>query len=112
MTSAIPLAIAITAAAYAAPPIERWLSATRHAESRGDRWAVGDHGRSRGPYQIQRHIWYSFGGRAPWIVYAHGEYESRAVARRIIAACVRACRRDGRPITYANVRYYYRNGGF
>jgi predicted chitinase len=34
----------------------------RQVESRGDDRAVGDHGRSRGPYQISRLYWADGGG--------------------------------------------------
>lgn len=40
------------------------LAAMRQVESHGNDHAVGDQGRSRGPYQIQRAYWVEGGGRA------------------------------------------------
>lgn len=51
----------------AAAPLDRTMAAAVLAESNGRRWAIGDGGRSRGPYQIhdlhglspdQRHDWH------------------------------------------------------
>ena len=93
------------------PPAE-WLDRTMRLESSGNRWAVGDGGRSRGPYQIQRRPWEAFGGKRPWSNWAHDPAESRRVANRILSACSRACRRVGKPVTFDNCRWFYRHGGF
>jgi hypothetical protein len=91
---------------------DAWIDRTMYMESRGNLAAVGDCGRSRGPYQIQRRAWEAFGGPTPWRVWAHHPQASRAVCRRIMAACVRRCVRDHRPVTFATVRFYYRRGGY
>ena len=88
----------------------RWLDRTRFLESSGNRLAIGDGGRSRGPYQIQRATWTHLGGRAPWSTWAHNEQESRRVAARYLDAAVRECRRRGWAVTFANVRWLYTHG--
>ncbi len=45
------------------PDLSDLLAAMRHVESRGDNRAVGDGGRSRGPYQISLPYWVDGGGR-------------------------------------------------
>ncbi len=90
--------------------LDRWLDLTRQAESSGRRYAIGDAGRSRGPYQIQKAAWRQFGGRGPWRVNAHDEAESRRVARRYLVAAVAECRRRGWTVSYRNVRHLYRYG--
>lgn len=45
------------------PDLDDLLAAMRHVESRGDNRAVGDGGRSRGPYQISLPYWVDGGGR-------------------------------------------------
>lgn len=108
------ICIGCAADVWAARPrdIEKWLDRTRQIESRGHCEAVGDNGRSRGPYQIQRGPWRAYGGPGPWHVYAHRERDARKVAAKILRACERACIRDRRPVTWRNVRWYYRHGGF
>jgi len=93
-------------------PPPAWLDRTMQLESSGNRWAVGDGGRSRGPYQIQRRIWQHYGGRKPWSTWAHNPGESRRVARIILDQCASACKRVGKPVTFTNVRWFYRHGGF
>ena len=93
------------------PQLNAWLDRTMKLESRGDPRAVGDSGRSRGPYQIQRNIWNHYSSLA-WRSSAHDPVASRRVARLILADCAKACRRDRRPVTFANARHYYRHGGF
>ncbi len=69
--------IAMTLCLPAAPGSDRWtppaawLDETMRRESSGDRLAVGDGGRSRGPYQIQRRIREHYGGRKPWSAWSH-----------------------------------------
>ncbi len=92
--------------------LDHWLDQTRHLESRGDPRSVGDRGRSRGAYQIQRGPWRAYGGRGPWHVYAHREPEARKVAARILRACERACVRDKKAVNFKNVRWYYKHGGY
>ncbi|MDD2766107.1 MAG: transglycosylase SLT domain-containing protein [Opitutaceae bacterium] len=87
-----------------------WLDRTRFLESTGRNHAVGKAG-EHGPYQIKRSTWKHYSKR-PWRTAAHDPVESRRVARMILRDCMKACRRDGRPITFANVRHYYRRGGF
>lgn len=94
------------------PVPEAWLRWTRKLESGNDRLAVGDRGRSRGAYQIQRRPWEAFGGRRPWNYWAHDAYESRRVASLILAACRRTCVRRGLVPTFKNVRRIYRTGGY
>lgn len=90
---------------------ERWLDRTLWLESRGDHSAVGDAGRSRGGYQVQERVWRAY-SRVPWRIGAHNPVESRRVARMILIDCERACARDGRPVTWRHVRWYYRHGGY
>lgn len=90
---------------------ESWLNETARLESGGNANAVGDHGQSRGPFQIQRGPWESF-SRDPWRVAAHDPVKSRVVARKILQHCARACVRDRRAVTFKNVRWYYRHGRF
>jgi hypothetical protein len=79
-------------------------------ESCGDPRAVGKAG-ERGPFQIKRNIWKHYSSLA-WRSSAHDPVASRGVARLILRDCIKACRRDGRPVTFANARRYYRRGGF
>ena len=91
--------------------VDRWLTRTRLIESGGNRHALGDGGRSRGPYQIQRDTWRSLHGRQPWCVWAHDENESRRVARRyLLAAVVRHWVLTGRAPTFGDIRYWYTHG--
>ncbi len=99
-----------SARSYAVP--ESWLDRTLQLESSGNHAAVGDRGRSRGGYQIQRRIWDHYGGKRPWSRWAHNPAESRRVARLVLADCARACRRDHKPVTLENARAYYVRGGF
>ena len=92
-------------------PIDSWLTRTAWLESRHKPQAIGDQGRSRGAYQIKQPTWQRY-SRRPWRSAAHDAVESRRVARQILIDCVRACRRDRRPVTFQNVRWYYRRGGF
>ena len=64
-----------------ATPQDRYLDAIERIESRGNCNAVGDGGRSLGPYQIQRSYWKDSG--------VPGRYEQvrdRAYARRVVLA--------------------------
>jgi len=108
MTFCLP---AGTAADVWTPP-PAWLDETMRRESSGNRLAVGDGGRSRGPYQIQRRIWEHYGGRLPWSKYAHDPVEARRVATLILLDCARACKRAGKPVTFSNARFFFRHGGF
>lgn len=89
---------------------DAWLNRTRFLESTNRSHVVGRAG-ERGPYQIKRSIWKHYSKR-PWRTAAHDPVESRRVARLILRDCMKACCRDGRPVTFANVRHYYRRGGF
>jgi len=93
------------------PPAE-WLDRTMRLESSGNRWAVGDAGASRGPYQIQRKPWIAFGGKQPWEKWSHDPAESRRVASRILAACKRHGEKHGRKVDFESVRWVYRAGGY
>lgn len=101
--------------AIPSPQLDAWLDRTRFLESTGRNHAVGDRRngrwRSRGPYQITRNTWKHY-STLPWRCGAHDPVESRRVARLILKDCAKACRRDGRPVNFANVRHYYRHGGF
>lgn len=105
------LAIAGVACAADESELHAWLDRTMELESGGDHIAVGDGGRSRGAYQIQRATWQRY-SRRPWATAAHESAESRRVCRLVLLDCARSCRRAGRPATFANVRYFYRHGGF
>jgi len=89
---------------------DAWLDRTMRLESSGDPRAVGKAG-ERGPYQIKRNIWQHYSS-LPWRCSAHDPVAIRRVARLILKDCMNACRRDGRPVTFANARWYYRHGGF
>jgi hypothetical protein len=89
---------------------DAWLDRTRFLESTHRNYVVGKAG-ERGPYQIQRNIWEHY-STLPWRCSAHDPVASRRVARLILKDCMNACRRDGRPVTFKNVRWYYRHGGF
>lgn len=91
---------------------ENLVSSTGAAESSHRPWVIGDNGRSRGEYQIQRWIWYAFGGRRPWEKWAHVESEARPVAGRIVWACQERLRKKGKPVTWAGIRHLYTHGGF
>lgn len=112
MTNSV-VALLLTVAAPTVP--DEWLRRTAWLESRNNPAAVNYReprgGPSRGMYQIQRATWQRY-SRRPWATAAHERAESSRVARLILADCARACRRDGRPATFANVRWYYRRGGF
>ncbi|HVP12032.1 MAG TPA: hypothetical protein VMV94_12695 [Phycisphaerae bacterium] len=90
---------------------DSWVERTSQLESRHDARAVGDSGRSRGEFQIKKRTWEHY-SRAPWRVGAHDPVKSRRVAKLILEDCARACKRDGKRVTFANVRWYYRHGGF
>src|SRR5262245_15387369 len=90
--------------------LDQWLDRTRRIESGGQRHAIGDGGRSRGPYQIQERAWRDFGGRRPWRVYAHDESEARRVARRYLKAAVSECARRGWRADFRHVRHLYQYG--
>jgi hypothetical protein len=47
----------------AAGPSPKLFDAIRKVESNGNDQAIGDQGRSRGPYQIQRAYWIEGGGK-------------------------------------------------
>lgn len=104
------LVLAHLATAVPDQTIEKWLDRTRQLESSGRCSAIGDGGRSRGPYQIQEATWRQFGGRGPWRIGAHQETESRKVARRYIRSAVAECHRRGWPADFAHVRHLYRYG--
>jgi hypothetical protein len=87
------------------------LDRTAWLESRRDHAAVGDRGRSRGAYQIQRVPWQHY-SRVPWRTGAHDPVESRRVARLILRDCCRAALRHGEPLTFRVIRRYYRSGGY
>jgi len=93
-------------------PMTLWLELTINAESGGVYTAVGDGGRSRGPYQIQQKIWEFYGGKKPWIMWAHDPRESRRVCKLVLRACAAKCKKEGKDINFKNVRYYYTHGGF
>lgn len=57
------------------------LDAIRHVESRGDCRAVGDHGRSIGPYQIQRDYHRDSGVPGRYV-----QVRNRAYAERVVVA--------------------------
>lgn len=112
------LVLVAVLAAPAGPPEAipaAWLDRTAALESGGDDRCVGDvvRGvpRSRGRYQIQELIWRKYSER-PWRTAAHEPAEARRVARKILQACARACRRHGQAVTFANVRWWYRHGGY
>ena len=88
-----------------------WLDETARRESRGNRWSVGDRGRSRGAYQIQRATWAKY-STTPWRVGAHDPVESRRVCREILLDCAGECARRGKPVTFENVRWFYQHGGW
>lgn len=88
-----------------------WLSQTAWLESRCNCAAVGDNGRSRGAYQIQRRTWEHY-SRVPWRTGAHDPVESRRVAKLILKDCYRYCVRHKRPVTFTEVRCLWRRGGF
>ena len=88
-----------------------WVEQTAHIESRHNPRAVGDGGRSRGAFQIKKRIWEHY-STTSWQKGAHDPVESRRVAKLILKDCVRACKRDHRPVNFENVRWYYRRGGF
>lgn len=90
---------------------DSWVNRTAYLESRHDRMAVGDSGKSRGAFQIRRSVWEHYSTVA-WREGAHNPREARRVAKLILEDCARACRRDGKPVTFKNVRFYYRRGGF
>jgi hypothetical protein len=90
---------------------DSWVDRTAHLESRHNPRAIGDSGRSRGEFQIKRRVWEHYSD-TPWRVRAHDPVESRRVAKLILSDCARACQRDGKPVTFVNVRWYYRHGGF
>lgn len=89
-----------------------WVDRTMALESAGKNQAIGDNGRSRGPYQIQERPWTVFGGRLPWATWAHDSIESRRIATRILAACMKEARKHGKPLTFKEIRYIYRHGGY
>jgi len=105
------LAIAGFACAAGESELHAWLQRTMELESGGDHAAIGDGGRSRGAYQIQRATWQHY-SRRPWATAAHDPAESRRVCRLILVDCERACRRAGWRVTFTNVRWFYRHGGF
>ena len=96
---------------------EEWLDRTKYLESSGNRWAVGDTGknvhggRSLGAYQIQRRTWEHY-STLPWNPGAFNPRESRRVCRMILADCIRECQRRHQSVTFSNVRWIYRSGGF
>jgi hypothetical protein len=94
----------------AEPTRERWLDRTAHLESRGDDLAIGRSG-ERTRYQIMRATWRHYSD-VPFAQSARYPAEARRVARLILIDCERACRRTRRPVTFANVRWFYRHGGF
>lgn len=88
-----------------------WLEKTAQLESHGKLEAVGDKGKSRGPFQIQEKTWKAYSHR-PWRTYAHDRREATRVATGILSDCYRACLRDKKEPSFKNVRWYYRHGGF
>jgi hypothetical protein len=90
---------------------EAWVIRTARLESGFKPARVGDNGRSRGMYQIQRRAWEHY-SKVRWVTGAHDPIESKRVARLILADCVRACQRSRKPVTFENARYVYRRGGF
>jgi hypothetical protein len=72
-------------APFAARPVEhvaKLLAAIRQVESAGNDRAVGDGGRSRGPYQIQAAYWADGGGRPER--YLKDVWNARACERVIV----------------------------
>lgn len=97
---------------YTAPSVPNdWVEKTAWLESRNDDNAVGDRGRSRGRYQIQKTTWQRYSTKK-WERWAHDAVESRRVCRLILSDCARACVRHGQRVTFQQCRWYYRHGGF
>lgn len=103
---------AVLVVAFSVP--DAWLTRTSWLESRHNPAAIGDGGRSRGMYQIQRRTWETprYHARLPWRVWAHDPVESHRIAKLILNDCCRACMRHKQPVTFNRVRWYYRHGGF
>lgn len=67
-------------------PHARLLDAIEHVESGGDPAAVGDGGRSIGPYQIQRAYWQDALEHSPGIGGTYSDVKDREYARRVVRA--------------------------
>jgi hypothetical protein len=89
---------------------QRWLDRVARLESCGNDFATGRAG-ERTRYQIKRAAWQHYSGM-PFEKSARHPAEARRVARRILIDCERVCVRERRPVTFANVRRFYRRGGF
>lgn len=114
MIRTLLLTCILAATASAAPSestLTKWLDETARLESSNRDSAVGDAGRSRGRYQIQKATWKAY-SKAPWKTGAHDPVESRRVARLILIDCAKACRKHNMAVTFKNARYFYRHGGF
>jgi len=114
--------ILVAFAAIKPETMNEWLDRTAMLESRWQDDAIGDkvnrHGKpnpphkwSRGRYQIRKPTWEAY-SKQPWRTAAHDPVESRRVCVLILRDCAKACRRDGKPVTFENVRWYYRHGKF
>lgn len=67
-------------------PSRALFNAIRHVESSGNDFAVGDYGRSRGPYQIQKPYW-DEACRHSGVKWRYGAYVwSRSHSERVMAA--------------------------
>ena len=89
---------------------QRWPDRVARLQSCGDDFAIGRAG-ERTQYQIMRATWEHYSG-VPFVASACHPAEARQVARRILIDCERACMRERRPVTFTNVRRFYRRGGF
>ena len=91
------LALCALVAPQREDPIEPILDAIRVVETGGEpnegRDAVGDGGRSIGPFQIQRAYWYDSGVEGRWEDCRDNEYARRVVRAYWLRYCPRAYER-------------------
>jgi hypothetical protein len=109
--------ILIGCVAISAVTVEDYVTRIGVKESSNNDKAMGDLDesglpRSRGRYQIQELPWRKFLGKLPWRIYAHDPKESKPVCRRIVKACIKACKRHGMPTNFHNVYFFYSHGGY
>jgi hypothetical protein len=68
------------------------LDIIRMAESSGNRFSVGDNGKSLGAYQIKELTWKKY-SRLDWHLFASDPKESRIVAACIVSDIIRHCKK-------------------